>query len=124
MHTSYFRRFYYDPGNINLVSIARKAPSWYRGKHYKLLAPASELLNLHGEEFRRIYDAYLATLDPKKVLADLWPQAILLCWEAPGQWCHRRVVAVWLELNIPGLKIDELDPKRKEHEKWLREIKR
>jgi hypothetical protein len=55
-------------------------------------------------EFRR---DVLAKLDPAKVSADLGPDAILLCWEAPGQECHRRLVAEWLEKNL-NIKVPEL----------------
>ena len=38
----------------------------------------------------------------RQVFLDLGENAILLCHEPPGQFCHRRLVAAWLEkfLNI------------------------
>ena len=45
-------------------------------------------------------------LDPAQVAADLGPNAILLCWEPPGKFCHRRLVAEWLEEHL-GVEILE-----------------
>ena len=49
----------------------------------------------------------LGHLDPAKVAADLGPDAVLLCWEAAGEDCHRRLVAEWLEkflkIQVPEL---------------------
>ena len=37
-------------------------------------------------------------------------ETVLLCWEKPGDFCHRRLVADWLEKAI-GIKISELGEK-------------
>jgi uncharacterized protein (DUF488 family) len=39
----------------------------------------------------------LDKLDPGEVAYELGSEAVLLCWEAPGRFCHRRLVATWLE---------------------------
>ena len=112
MKTSYFanRKAAADP---NAVSIARWTPRWWKGRHYAALAPAVGLLRLHKAglpwdefviEFQR---DVLNKLDPAKVLADLGPDAILLCWEKPGDNCHRRLVAEWLEKHL-DIKVPEL----------------
>jgi uncharacterized protein (DUF488 family) len=49
----------------------------------------------------------LDKLDPQKVFDDLGEDAILLCWEAPCQFCHRRLVAEWLEKHL-GVNVPEL----------------
>jgi hypothetical protein len=33
----------------------------------------------------------------------------LLCWEAPGKFCHRRLVAAWLE-DALGIDVPEYVP--------------
>jgi len=48
------------------------------------------------KEFQR---DVLDKLDPAKVYADL-SGSILCCWEKPGQDCHRRLVAEWLEKHL------------------------
>ncbi len=39
--------------------------------------------------------------------SDLGPDAILLCWESPGEDCHRRLIAAWLESHLK-IKVPEL----------------
>jgi hypothetical protein len=46
-------------------------------------------------------------LDVHQVLADLSNEAILCCYEPPGQPCHRRSVAKWIERQT-GLVVPEL----------------
>jgi hypothetical protein len=47
----------------------------------------------------------LDTLDPFEVIRDLGMNAILLGNAPPGKFCHRRLVAEWLEetlgINVP-----------------------
>ncbi len=106
MFTSYFWRFHLkdDP---NLVSIALKSPEWFKGRRYQALAPRSNMLKLGEEEYRQKYQAILKRLNPVKVYEDLGPDAVLLCWEQPGEFCHRRLVAEWLEKHL-GVEVPEL----------------
>ena len=41
--------------------------------------------------------------------------------EAPGEFCHRRVVAAWLRKHT-GVLVEEFSPKRRGHVEWLREL--
>ena len=50
--------------------------------------------------YREAYQKILDGLDPQKVFEDLGEDAILLCWEAPGKFCRRRLVAAWLEEKL------------------------
>jgi hypothetical protein len=116
MHTSSFWRFYHrrDP---RLVSIALKTPAWFRGRRYPALAPRLDMLPMEEKEYWREYQAILDKLDPRQVYDDLGEDAILLCWEAPGVFCHRRLVAEWLEEHL-GIEVPELslnyNPKQKD----------
>ena len=47
---------------------------------------------------------------------------VLLCWEQPGEFCHRLVVAAWLQKEL-GVVVEEFNPKLKKHAEWLRTIK-
>lgn len=108
MKTSYFgNKAVVD--NPNAVSIARWPPRWWGSRRrYIILAPSIDLLNrskagLSWPKYVKEYQRdVLGKLDPAKVLADLGDDAILLCWEKPGEDCHRRLVAEWLgkHLNI------------------------
>ena len=113
MKTSYFsnKAAAIDP---NAVSIARWAPRWWGSRaRYIALAPSKDLLDrsragLSWLEYVREYKRdVLAKLDPAKVASDLGPDAILLCWEPPGENCHRRLVAEWIEEHT-GIKVPEL----------------
>lgn len=57
--------------------------------------------------YRKACQEILEGLDPQKVFDDLAEDAILLCWEAPGKFCHRRLVAAWLEEKL-GVQMPEL----------------
>lgn len=112
MKTSYFgnKAVTNDP---QAVSIARYAPRWWGpDRRYTALAPSADLLSrsragLPWLEYVKEYKSdVLDKLDPKNVYADL-SESILCCWERPGQNCHRRLVAEWIEKHI-GVKVPEL----------------
>ncbi|MEW6657204.1 MAG: hypothetical protein AB1424_00960 [Thermodesulfobacteriota bacterium] len=90
-----------------LVSIAFHSPKAYHGRSYPALAPRREMLKMDEAAYRVEYQKILDKLDPHKVFADLGEDAILLCWEAPGRFCHRRLVAEWLEKHL-GVHVPEL----------------
>ena len=50
----------------------------------------------------------LSKLDPQKIYDTLKGQ-VLLCWESPGEFCHRRIVAAWIEENL-GIEVPEWQP--------------
>jgi hypothetical protein len=106
MFTSYFWRFHLKEVP-HLVSIAWKTPEWFKGRRYPVLAPKSNMLKMGEEEYRRKYQMILAPLDPGQVYAELGEEAILLCWEPPCRFCHRRLVAEWLEEHL-GIEVPEL----------------
>ena len=93
------------------VSISNGVPEFFRGPQYKLVAPRWNMLRLPREEYDREFDFILARLDPEKVYRDLvelgGEDAILLCWEKPNTWCHRRRIAEWLENSLIGVEITE-----------------
>lgn len=110
METSYF----FAPGiknDPNAVSIARYAPRWWGvGRRYIALAPSVDLLRLSKaglpwSVFVGEYNRQLSTLDSGKVWEDLKDKTIC-CYERPGEDCHRRLVAAWLEKAL-GVSISE-----------------
>ena len=106
MQTSNFRKSGKDP---RAVAISRGVPSWYRGKRLIELAPSRELMKEKDDiEYSARYQGeVLARLDALQVAQQLDPDAILLCWEPPGEPCHRRLVAAWfkreLDIDVPEL---------------------
>ena len=113
MKTSYFANRT-AAGDPRAVSIARWPPRWWGSRRrYIPLAPSADLLKRskaglpwaeYVAEYRR---DVLSKLDSAEVCSDLGPDAILLCWEAPGQECHRRLVAEWLQESL-GITVPEL----------------
>lgn len=110
MKTSRFANVSQFRGNETAISISRWSPSWYLGKVYAKLAPPAELVlaakagEIGFEEYKILYEeAILNPLNPNLVFRELKAiseNPILLCHEdltIPGEWCHRRLVAAWLE---------------------------
>ncbi len=104
---------------MNAVAISQGVPKWYKGKVYKKLAPSWALVKIEDEKeyVRRYKYEVLDRLDPAQVLKELGEDAVLLCWEKPGEFCHRRIVAEWLEgelgIEVPELGVRILGKKRK-----------
>lgn len=110
MHTSYYAKSAKHP---NAVSIAGKAPAFYTGRQYKKLAPKFWFFEKYkkdgDEEFytKHYYEEVLDKLDPFIVLKELGAHAVLLCYETPEKFCHRKLVAKWLSEKT-GIEITEL----------------
>jgi len=51
------------------------------------------------------YNEVLSKLDPEEVYRDL-NNSVLLCYEDSNEFCHRHIVAEWLELTL-GIKVFE-----------------
>jgi hypothetical protein len=102
LHTSYYARCGKHP---DAVAISVKSPSFYQGKKYLPLAPSWELLRAYkaGQVDEKGYtEWYLRLLQernltPRQIVDDLDDGSILLCYEGPNKFCHRHIVAVWLE---------------------------
>lgn len=121
MQTSNFARSGSHP---RAVAISRTQPRGWTGRAYEPLAPPWRLLvaaksgAIDEDEYIRRYRAeVLSKLDPARVYAELGEDAVLLCWERPGAFCHRRLVAEWFEeaLGILVLEVDVVgsaDPKQ------------
>jgi len=122
MFTSYHNKSGRSP---NAISISGRAPDWYSGREYKILAPKLDFFQKYkkdgDEEYytKQFKERVLGPLDPNKVVSDLGTDAILMCWEKPGEFCHRRLVADWL-FNEIGLIVPELELVEKMKEKKVK----
>ena len=110
MNISYFAK---SNNNPNAVSIACFKPHWFKGKEYKKLAPTIGILERYKytgntkkyvEEYKK---QILDNLDPKQVYEELGENAVLLCFEKSGQFCHRNLVANWFKEKL-GIEVKEL----------------
>jgi len=118
MYTSYFKNPNLNPQDSRLVSIARWTPPGFRNiRQFRLLVPRKDWGGQSPNTFiRTYYEKVLDRLDPR-LIYDSLEESILLCWEPPGVFCHRRIVAEWLEQHL-AIKVPELpanyNPKQKD----------
>ncbi len=101
--------FFKNGRHPKAVAISRGVPKWYKGRRYLKLAPSWELIRIKNpKKFTQLYHKHILNhLDPEVIYKELGQDAILLCWEKPGEFCHRRVVARWLEEKL-GIEVPEL----------------
>lgn len=106
MQTSFFGNWKNLPKE-KCISIARGNPVWFHGRIYYPLAPTWEMIKRMTEaQYDQHYQEILSHLDARSVYNELGEDAILLCWEKPGQNCHRRMVAEWFEKEL-GVEVPE-----------------
>lgn len=117
IQTSYFANAKHIPAGVVRISICRKIPPWYKGFSYNALAPSSGILNQWKDEsnenvyIERFQKEILDNLDAKKIYADLenickGRNCVLLCYEKSSSFCHRHLVADWLNKEL-GIKVKE-----------------
>ena len=130
IYTSYFAKLKSLPDNIVPISICGKAPDWYKGLQYKKLAPKYDFFmkwkenhdndyyikcfneqvldKLNAEQVIKELDSLLlnqtTTIDYSGDLKEV-PRIALICYEKPSDFCHRHLVADWLNKN--GLQCKE-----------------
>lgn len=108
IYTSYFAKMKNIPDEIVRISICGKAPDWYDGIQYKKVAPKygffQEWKKNHDNNFYiEHFDAeVLDMLNAESVYRDLEKlsngnDCVLLCYEKVGDFCHRHLVANWLQ---------------------------
>ena len=122
IYTSYFAKAEnFDRNKYALISIAGKAPDGWQYIQYKKLAPSWSIwkewhdntpVNKKGSRTRYIHRfvwEILARLNPQDVLNRIRELAgnktpVLFCYERPGDFCHRHIIAKWLTkfLNADG----------------------
>lgn len=115
MKTSYFANI----NNIKVpLSISGKAPDWYNGPQCKLLAPKWEFFNAYkngeideAEYTHQFHELVLKPHHPRdlyrRLVSDYSEDVTLLCYERPGDFCHRRIVASWFESHMPEIEVPE-----------------
>ena len=110
IYTSYFRKAEeIKAAGLATISIAQHQPRWIKpgviDGVIQALAPDAEWLawaESDREKYLKYYHARLAVLDVEEITARIaeiaaGKAAVLLCYERPGEFCHRRIVANWLE---------------------------
>jgi len=115
IYTTYFAQLRNLPENIVPVSICGKAPDWYKGLQYKKFAPKygffMEWKRNHDNDYyiKCFNEQVLGDLNAVDVVLDLSrmiysfnigeSDIALVCYEKPGDFCHRHLVAQWFCAN-------------------------
>lgn len=111
IYTSYFAKLKeLENHNIIPISICGKAPDWYKGLQYKKLAPNygffMEWKKNHDNDYY-IEHFKAEVLDAATVIRELsylvpnvnGKDIALICYEKSSDFCHRHLVAEWLNQN-------------------------
>ena len=108
----------YKEAGLEPVAISGKRPDFYEGLYYSDFAPRWEMFKrwkdgeITNEGYTKEYKAYLDTLDESEIEFDFQDydagrkDVVLLCYEKPSDFCHRHVLADWLEEKF-GWKVEE-----------------
>lgn len=120
LYTSYFAKVkqLQESGFNNLVCVAGYAPKFFydtpNARFYPDLAPRKEWFwewkngHLSNDWYIEKYnETVLSKLNPEKVVEDLGDNAVMLCYEKPGDFCHRHIIADWLHKNT-GIEVKEV----------------
>lgn len=118
IYTSYFAKLKKLPDNIVPISICGKAPEWYKGLQFKTLAPKYDFFMKWKENHDNDYyikcfaEQITDKLNPHVIEAELYTlsnrrDVALICYEKSSDFCHRHLVAKWL--NDFGIKCEELE---------------
>lgn len=120
LHTSYFAKVkqLQQMGFTNLVCVAGYAPKFFfdvdGARFMPDLAPRKDWFwewkngHLPNEWYIQKYnETVLSKLDPNKVVEELGDNAVMLCYEKPGDFCHRHLIADWITEKT-GVKVDEI----------------
>ena len=115
IYTSYFansKKLHNE--NIVVIGIALYPPKWYVGPSMKMVSTTYDILHNskdHDDYERRFFSEILEKRDPKVFLSNIERLAkgkdvALCCYEKPGDFCHRHLVAKWMNEKL-GLQIEE-----------------
>lgn len=117
IYTSYFaNRAKLAKADVMMIGIALYPPKWFTGVSNKYVAPSSDILfNSESEEdyTHRFNSEILDHRNPEVFLSIIEKVAngkdvALCCFEKSGKFCHRHLVAKWLNEKL-GLQIEEFN---------------
>jgi len=113
MFTSNYARAKQIPAGLTPISISIKPPYWWKGRHCPELCPTVEMLSMTRADYDARFEEILTKLHPQSLFEQLGENTVLLCFETPNTWCHRRRVAEWFEQNL-GIVVPEVGFERSE----------
>lgn len=135
IYTSYYGNMRkLDRAGILPISISVGIPRWFTGSRLPYLAPTRKMLDpsMPEEEYIKKYNEILSRVSIKTLREDISIIArgedvdiALLCWEKPGDFCHRHLFADWLkektgyEIKEFGVSEDQTPPPPKDTQQSL-----
>lgn len=115
IYTSYFAKAaILRKAGIVPIGVALWPPRFFRGISMKQVAPRRYMLDdrLTDEEYIRMYrNNVLRLVDARSFIQDLerasrGMDVALCCFEKPGDFCHRHILAKWLNEQT-GIEVSE-----------------
>ncbi len=116
IYTSYFGNSKkLQQAGIKVIGIALYPPRWFYGISLKQVSPTKSILfakdQTQEEYIRRYKTEVLAKQDMSQFLkavemASGGQDVALCCYEKPGDFCHRRILAEWIKEKA-GIEIKE-----------------
>ena len=109
IYTGYFAKIKtYIKDGLFPVSIALSQAKWIENKipEYRKLNPRYNMLSMDEYKYMEAFDEILYRLSQCEVIKDLerisnGENLVLICWEKPEEFCHRELVAEWLNHYLP-----------------------
>ena len=115
IYTGYFAKSrFYEKKKLKQISVAQFNPSWYNGVSFPELAPSKELLGdykyngISQEEYKIRYlnelsrPAAMRSIEKLKEMTETSDRdIILLCYEVSEDFCHRHLLADFLNQYEP-----------------------
>ena len=114
IYTSYFgnsRKL--NESGIKIICVAIGRPRFIKAPQMLNVCPTRYMVNgpCSREEYLRLYDQILAKQDAHQVVKQIeelsgGSDVALCCYEKPGDFCHRHILAKWITDNT-GIEVKE-----------------
>ena len=113
IYTSYFGNYRKFPEGAAVIGITRKPPK--NVKNWLLLAPSERLFaefktnKITEHAYKNQYLKQLNSLNKEEIINKLneinqkYNNVILCCYEKKENFCHRHILADWLDIGIKEL---------------------
>lgn len=119
IYTSYFANLKnLEKDDIVPIGICCYPPKWFKGPNLRAIAPSPDILekckSSHAEYEKRYRTEVLSLFKDANILLERisfisgGKDAVLCCYEKPSDFCHRHILAKWLEEQT-GIKVEEFE---------------
>lgn len=119
IYTSYFANLKnLEKDDIVPIGICCYPPKWFKGPNLRAIAPSPDILekckSSHVEYEKRYRTEVLSLFKDANILLERisfisgGKDAALCCYEKPSDFCHRHILAKWLEEQT-GIKVEEFE---------------